>query len=56
MERTLQEFVEDMVLEGRTPQQVFAVAMSTRWANVAHKARRTAAHLERRLRKSPKKR
>ena len=29
--RTLQEFVEDLLSNGRTPNQILAVAYSTRW-------------------------
>jgi hypothetical protein len=44
-DRTWEDFVEDMLLRGRTPDQIWTVAMNTRWVNHANEAREHAARL-----------
>jgi formylmethanofuran dehydrogenase subunit E-like metal-binding protein len=47
--RTLEDFVEDMVSDGRTQHQVKYVAQSTRWKPQAEEAFRMAKKLRRQL-------
>jgi hypothetical protein len=37
-ERTLDDYLDDMILNRRTPQQIWAVAKATRWASQADEA------------------
>jgi len=43
--RTLEDFVEDMVTEGKSPDDIWAVARQTRWASVADETRELAKKL-----------
>ena len=43
--RTLQDFVEDMISDGRSPNDVWVVAIQTRWASVADETRELAKKL-----------
>jgi len=43
--RTLEDYVEDMVSDGKSPDDVWAVARQTRWATVADEAREQARKL-----------
>ena len=49
--RTLEDFVEDMVSDGRTQEEIRAVAFSTRWKDRAEEAFRQAKRMRRRLKK-----
>lgn len=52
--RTVGEFVEDMVLLGRTPKQIRMVARSTRWRAEEKEVFIAARRLHKRLRKKKK--
>jgi len=47
--RTLEEFVEDLVTEGRTQKQVYFVAFNSRWKPFATEAFKIAKRLRRKL-------
>lgn len=51
--RTLEQFVDDLITDGRKPREIHAVAMATRWASRAAEAKTLA---EGRLKPRPKKR
>lgn len=36
--RTIEDFVEDLISDGRTPKQIRAVARSTRWEHFSEEA------------------
>jgi len=50
-DRTLEDFVEDMISDGRSPMAVRAVAFATRWAPQRDKAFRMAERMKRRIKK-----
>lgn len=44
-ERTLEEFVEDLISDGRTPKEIRAIARSSRWSGQADEAKNLAERM-----------
>jgi len=49
MTRTTEDFVEDMVSDGRSWKEIKYVAMCTRWSNVITEVKETYRKLKRRI-------
>ena len=54
-ERTVDEFVEDMISSGRTRGQILQVVQSTHWKNKMEEIKEAITKLEKRLAKSKQK-
>ena len=51
IQRTIQEFVEDLISDGRTEKQILCVAQSTRWSNRKEEIKEMIVRLRRRMTK-----
>jgi len=54
-QRTVNEFVEDLVSDGRTEKEIFSIAQSTHWKNKTDEVKDALFRLERRRSKLKRK-